>query len=84
MHAEGFQCPAKKYQCKSCHKYGHFTSLHYQKKQVSFKPRKPKAHMLQVGAVYSCDKSIYGHPEELSFSNESFCLQLKIQCTQAD
>ena len=22
-----FQCPAKKFQCKSCHKYGHFTTL---------------------------------------------------------
>ena len=26
-HVEGFTCPAKKYQCKSCHKYGHFISL---------------------------------------------------------
>ena len=32
-HVEGFKCPAKKYQCKSCHKYGHFTSLYF-KKQV--------------------------------------------------
>ena len=53
-------------------------------KQVSFKPRKPKAHMLQAGAVYACDKSIYSHPEDLSSSNESFCLQVKIQHTQAD
>ena len=22
-HVEGFKCPVKKYQCKSCHKYGH-------------------------------------------------------------
>ena len=33
-HIEGFQCPAKKFQCKSCHKYGHSTSLCYQKKQA--------------------------------------------------
>ena len=46
-HIESFQCPAKKFQWKSCHKYGHFTSLCYQKKQASFKSRKPKAHMLQ-------------------------------------
>ena len=26
-HVEGFQCPAKKFQCKACHKFGHFTSL---------------------------------------------------------
>ena len=25
-HIESFQCPAEKFQCKSCHKYGHFTS----------------------------------------------------------
>ena len=31
IHIEGFQCPAKKYQCKSHHRCGHFTSLYYQK-----------------------------------------------------
>ena len=46
-HVEGFRCPAKKYQCKSCHKYGHFISLCF-KKQVSFKPRAPKAYQLQA------------------------------------
>ena len=25
-HMEGFKCPAKKFQCKTCNKYGHFTS----------------------------------------------------------
>ena len=82
IHIEGFQCSVKKYQCKSCHKYGHLTSLCYQKKQASFKPSKPKAHVLQVEAVYACDKSICGHSEEFSSSNESFCLQVKIQHTQ--
>ena len=42
VHVEGFQCPAKKFQCKACHKFGHFTSICYQKKQAPFKPRKPK------------------------------------------
>ena len=55
-----------------------FTSLCYQKKQVSSKPTKPKAHMLQAGVVYACDKSICSHPEDLSSSNVSFCLQVKI------
>ena len=32
-HQEGFTCPAKKYQCKVCHKFGHFTSQCFQKKQ---------------------------------------------------
>ena len=83
IHIEGFQCPAKKCQCKSCHKYGHFTRLCYEKKQTSFKLRKPKAHMLQVGAVYTCDKSICSHSEDSS-RDESFCLEVKIQHTQAE
>ena len=69
-HIEGFQCPAKKFQCKSCYKYGHFTSLCYLKKQSSFKLRKPKAHMLQAGVVCACDKSICGHSEDCSSSDE--------------
>ena len=40
--------------------------------------------MLQVGAVYACDKSICGHPEDCSSSNDSFCLQVKIQQSQAE
>ena len=78
IHIEGFQCPAKKFQCNFSPKYGHFTSLCYQKKQASFKPRKPKAHMLQVRVVYACDKSICSHSEDCSSSDESFCLQVKI------
>ena len=30
-HAQGFSCPAKKYLCKACKKYGHFTSLFFSK-----------------------------------------------------
>ena len=83
LHVECFQDTAK-YQCRTCFKYGHFTILCFQKKQVSSKPRKPKAHMLQVGAMYACDKSICGHPENLSSSDDSFDLQVKIQHAQAD
>ena len=78
-HIEDYQCPAKKFQCKSCHKYGHFPLLCYQKKQASFKSRKPKAHMVQVGAVYACNKSICRHSEDCSSSDESSHLQVKIQ-----
>ena len=83
---EGFQCPAKKFQCKSCHKYGHFTSLCYQKKQANrlHSSQKPKAHMLQVGAVYACHKSVCNHSEDCSSSDESFCLQVKIQQSKAE
>ena len=49
LHAKGFQCPARKFQCKICHKFGHFTTVCYQKTQQpsnSFKTRKPKAQQL--------------------------------------
>ena len=83
-HIEGFQCPAKKFQCKSCHRYGHFRSICYQKKQTSFKSGKPKAHLLQAGALYAYDKKVCGHSEDSSSSDESFCLQMKIQQSQAE
>ena len=48
-HTKRFQCPEKIFQCKLCHKFGHFTSVCYQKNQQtsgSFIPREPKAHQL--------------------------------------
>ena len=56
-HVEGFQYPLRKFQCKACHKFGHFTSLCYQKKQTPFKSRRPKAHQLQAGTVYVQEES---------------------------
>ena len=78
-HIEGVQCTAKKFQCKSCHKYEHLTHFCCQEKQASFKSRKPKVYMLQVGVVYACDKSVSSLSEDCSSSEESFCLQVKIQ-----
>ena len=83
-HIEEFQCPTKKYQCKACHKFGHFTSLCFQKKQASSKPRRPKAYQLQAGTVYPKESAICSQSEEDSSSKDSFCLQVKIKCTQAD
>ena len=40
--------------------------------------------MLQVGAVYAFDKFICSHQEDLSSSDDSFCLYVEIQCTQSD
>ena len=80
---EGFQCPAKKFQCKAWHNFGHFTSLCYQKKQASFKYRRPKAHQLQAGTVYAQEKATCRHYEDYSSSDDSFCLQTKVQHTQA-
>ena len=79
-HLEGFQCPVKKYQCKACHKFGHFTSMCFQKKQANFKPRRSKAHQLQAGAVYMKGSASYEHSDEESTSEDSFCLQVKIKC----
>ena len=52
-HIEGFQCTVKKYQCKTCHNIGHFTSLSFQKKLVNSKPRRSKVHQLPAGSVYA-------------------------------
>ena len=30
-HIEGFRCPASRFQCKYCHKYGHFSKLCFKK-----------------------------------------------------
>ena len=79
---EGLKCSGKKYQCKTCHKYGHFTSLWFTK-QVAFKPKTPKAHQLQAEEIYMQDDSICGQSEEFTTRNDSFCLQMQIQCAQA-
>ena len=75
-HQEGFTCPAKKYQCKVCHKFRHFTSQCFQKKQYHHqKYREPKAHQIQV------DESHYyshNYSSDASLSEDSFCLQIKI------
>ena len=85
VHAKGFQCPAKTFQCKICHKFGHFTTVCYQESQGqqssnSFQPRKPKAQQLCAGAIYThhdADRS-----ESESEMEDSFCLQMKIHRTQ--
>ena len=50
-HIEGFRCPTNRYQCKNCHKFGHFCSLCYKKNVSEYKreSRKPRAHQLMVG-----------------------------------
>ena len=83
VHVEGFQCPAKKYQCKACHKFGHFTSMCYQKKQAPSKHRKPKVHQIQAGSIHAHRSAPYDHLDEDSTSEESFCLQLRIKQRQA-
>ena len=50
---------------------------------MSFKSRTPKVHNLQAGQMYMHEDSICGQSKHLTSSDESFCLQVKIQCTQA-
>ena len=83
VHVEGFQCPAKKYQCKACHKFGHFTSMCFQKKQAPNKHRKPKVHQLQAGSPHVHRSTSYDHLDEESTSEDSFCLQLRTKRRQA-
>ena len=75
-HWEGFTCPVKKYQCKVCHKFGHFTSQCFQKKQHSQqKYRQPKAHQIQVDESYHYS---HDYSSDVSSSEDSFCLQVKV------
>ena len=71
VHIEGFQCPAKKYQCKACHKFGHFTSMCFQKKQAPSKHRKPKVHQIRAGSAHAHRSASYDHSDEGSTSEES-------------
>ena len=82
-HVGGFLSPAKKFQCKACHMFGHFTSLCYQKKQAPFKSRRPKAHQFQAGTVYAQERAIYSHSGDYSSSDDSFSLQIKVPDAQA-
>ena len=54
------------------------------KKQAPFKSRKPKAHWLQAGAVYAKESAICSQSKDDSSNKNSFCLQIKVQCTQAN
>ena len=84
-HAKGFQCQARRFQCKICHKFGHFTSVCFQKSQGqhssnSFHARKPKAQQLHVGALYTLHDA--GSSEYDSGPEENFCLQMKVHTTR--
>ena len=83
-HAKGFRCQARRFQCKICHKFGHFTSVCFQKSQGqhssnSFHARKPKAQQLCAGALYTLQDA--GSSEYDSDPEENFCLQMKVHRT---
>ena len=76
-HAQGFTCPAKKYLCKACKKYGHFTSLCFAKQ----KPRtKHSAYQITAEELEQDESEMY----EDSCRDDSFILyQVKAVINQA-
>ena len=75
-HIEGFRCPVSRFQCKHCHKYGHFSKLCFKKNGSENKQniRRTKAHQLMVGTA-----SAIGDQSDASYSSseDSFCLQMQ-------
>ena len=83
QHFEGFRCPASKYQCKNCHKFGHFSSLCFKKKEFEHKRESsPRAHQLKIGTAYMQNELCWQLDE--SSGDDSFCLQVKLKSTQAE
>ena len=81
-HLEGFQCPAKNTNVKLAKSLATLQACASRKKQANFKPRRPKVHQLQAGAVYVKESASYDHSGEESTTEDSFCLQVKIKCKQ--
>ena len=75
-HIEGFQCSAKRHQCRHCNKFGHFSSLCYRKQELyKKKPRSPKAYQMTCGRLSTHESFTFGHSSDSSFSEEEpFCL----------
>ena len=72
----------KKFQCKACHKLGQLYQPLLSKKQAPFKSR--KVHQLQTRPIYAKESATYGQSVEYRSSDDSSCLQIKVQCTQAN
>ena len=62
--AQGFSCPAKKYLCKACKKYGHFTSL-------CFSKQKKTAYQITAEEMENNSES---EIDEDPYSDDSFIL----------
>ena len=79
-HAQGFACPAKKYLCKSCKKYGHFTSLCFSKQKPC---TKHSAYQITAEEMKNNSDSEVEEDED-SYSDDSFILyQMKAEINQA-
>ena len=51
---------------------------------IQVKEMKPKVHQLQAGAVCTKEGVKCGQSEDYGSSNDSFSLQIKVQCTQGN
>ena len=87
LHREGFRCLASKHQCKNCHKFGHFNSLCYKKRDKCDNNKRPfgspKAHQMKIRSVQTQD-ALSSQLEEYSTEEDSFCLQLQVPSPQAE
>ena len=87
LHREGLRCPASKHQCKICHKFGHFSSLCYKKRDKYDNNKRsfgsPKAHQLKTRLMHT-QHPLSSQSEDYSSEEDSFCLQLQVQSTQAE
>ena len=79
-HAKGFACPAKKYLCKACKKYGHFTSLCFSKQKSR---TKHSAYQITAEEMENNSDSENDEDDD-STSDDSFVLyQVKAVINQA-
>ena len=84
-HAKGFQCQARRFQCKICHKFGHFTSVCSKKAKantllIPFMQGNQKHNNYIWGALYTLQDA--GSSEYDSDPEENFCLQMKVHRTR--
>ena len=80
------RCLVSRFQCKHCHKFGHFSSLCYKKKESEYKrdKSKPRAHQLMVGRASAQGSVCSQSDASFSSSDDSFCLQIQVKSTQPE
>ena len=82
-HVEGFQCTVKNSSVKLATSLNILPAFVTRKRKLLSNQGNQKAHQLQAAAVYAKDNAICGQSEDDSSSEGSFCLQVKVKCTQA-
>ena len=84
---KGLGVQQAKHQCKICHKFGHFSSLFYKKGDGLHHHKRclgsPRAHQLRIRLISTQD-SLSRQSKDYSSEEDSFCLYLHVQSTQAE